>query len=103
MRNGIIALLLAVAAGLALAAGPAAAACRTATSTISSRHGITCTGAKRVVRGAVRAQVSFPECRGQDRSRYRGWVLTGIGRLGIATRFRDGRRRSFVISGGGAC
>lgn len=70
---------------------------------VTQRKGVTCKQARKIVRAYYRADLPRrPECRGQGSIRWNGWKVRGIGTLGIATRFTKGRR-SFRLSGGGAC
>lgn len=110
VRVRILATVALVAGALVLSAlaGPApadAAACRTATSTISKRENISCKQAKRVVRIVIRASGVYPECRGEV-ARARGWVARGLpkpgSRKGIKARFVKADK-SFILSGGGTC
>lgn len=70
---------------------------------VTQLKGISCRGAKKVLKAYYRADLPRrPECRGQGSIRWRGWKVTGAGKIGIATRFtRPGR--SFLASGGGTC
>lgn len=77
--------------------------CLAVTQGVTKLRGISCKGAKKVLRLYYRADLPRrPECRGQGSIRWRGWKVTGAGRVGIATRFTK-PGRSFLASGGGVC
>ena len=101
---GAIAAALLVAAPQAQAVDhPQPRACLAVTQGVTEMKGISCRNARKVARAYYRADLPRrPECRGQGSIRWNGWRVTGVGTLGIATRFRKGTR-SFLLSGGGTC
>lgn len=72
------------------------------TGEVTKRKGVSCQGARKVVRAFRQAGLTLPECRGDGTVRLRGWQATGVGTLGLSTRFTNGRK-SFRLSGQGAC